>query len=308
MVQHCFGAIVREQRTRMHISQEELSDGLCAVSTLSKIESGKADPHRSLALALLDKLDLPQSILYVPVTESEAKRAIIEVEIRNRHRNRDFDTAELLEEYKNVSSEMTVIEQQFYNFFSLDSINSSLSLEEKEKFLIETLRLTVCDFSLDMDFTNKYLSSSELDFVLKIITILHFEKKISESISLAERLKEYIENKKIKTDINIMIYLTNMNNLAIYYGIAEDFEKSCKYCDEGLKVCNKYNQYRWVPNLLYVKGFDLLKMNKDEGKKIVRDSFIMNKIYNQSFYFNENKEDFIEYFGREMWNEIEREI
>ncbi len=59
----------------MHIRQETLCEGLCAVSTLSKIESGTADPHRSFALALLNRLNLPQNIYNVPITQSEAKRA-----------------------------------------------------------------------------------------------------------------------------------------------------------------------------------------------------------------------------------------
>lgn len=41
MKTYIVGGVIKEFRIRYNISQEELCDGLCAVSTLSRIESGK---------------------------------------------------------------------------------------------------------------------------------------------------------------------------------------------------------------------------------------------------------------------------
>lgn len=39
MAQYCFGSMIKEYRHRLNISQEELSFGICDISTLSKIET-----------------------------------------------------------------------------------------------------------------------------------------------------------------------------------------------------------------------------------------------------------------------------
>lgn len=38
------GEIIREQRNRRNISQEELCFGICSVTTLSRIENGNQKP------------------------------------------------------------------------------------------------------------------------------------------------------------------------------------------------------------------------------------------------------------------------
>ncbi len=51
-----FGAVVRELRGRLHMTQEELAAGICSVSTIAKIESGTQMPSGRVAEALLRRL------------------------------------------------------------------------------------------------------------------------------------------------------------------------------------------------------------------------------------------------------------
>ena len=48
--------LIRKERKAMGISQEELSDGICAPETLARIESGKRRPREKKVKALLEKL------------------------------------------------------------------------------------------------------------------------------------------------------------------------------------------------------------------------------------------------------------
>ena len=51
-------ALIRYERLKRNWSQEGLCDGICAVSYLSKIEQGKAEPGEAILSALMKRLDL----------------------------------------------------------------------------------------------------------------------------------------------------------------------------------------------------------------------------------------------------------
>lgn len=51
-------ALIRYQRLERNWSQEGLCDGICAVSYLSKIEQGKAEPNAEILHALMQRLEL----------------------------------------------------------------------------------------------------------------------------------------------------------------------------------------------------------------------------------------------------------
>lgn len=53
------GTYIKKRREELKMSQEELCEGLCAVSSLSRIENNQQDPSRNLTKNLLERLGLP---------------------------------------------------------------------------------------------------------------------------------------------------------------------------------------------------------------------------------------------------------
>lgn len=66
MENYLIGNVLKEYRTRLKISQEDLCLDLCAVSTLSRIESGTQIPGRKLIEALFSRMGISRS---VPITK-----------------------------------------------------------------------------------------------------------------------------------------------------------------------------------------------------------------------------------------------
>ena len=54
------GTYIKKRRKELGMSQEELCEGLCAVSSLSRIENNQQDPSRRLTRDLLQRLGLPE--------------------------------------------------------------------------------------------------------------------------------------------------------------------------------------------------------------------------------------------------------
>ena len=78
------GEIIREQRNRRNISQEELCFGICAVTTLSRIENGNQKPSLKVEEALLERLghstdnliEILNNLALVYASEKRSNKAI----------------------------------------------------------------------------------------------------------------------------------------------------------------------------------------------------------------------------------------
>ncbi|MBR3873090.1 MAG: tetratricopeptide repeat protein [Clostridia bacterium] len=68
-------ALIRYKRLERNWSQEGLCDGICAVSYLSKIEQGKAEPNPEMLQALMERLD----IVWYDKAAPEAKALVEEL-------------------------------------------------------------------------------------------------------------------------------------------------------------------------------------------------------------------------------------
>ena len=78
------GEIIREQRNRRNISQEELCFGICSVTTLSRIENGNQKPSLKVEEALLERLGHSTDNLIIYADDNEIKKHRLEDEIRRK--------------------------------------------------------------------------------------------------------------------------------------------------------------------------------------------------------------------------------
>ena len=65
------GETIRQKRVELGKTQEEVCEGLCDPSTLSRIENGRQTPSRAIASALLQRLGQPHDRYYTSLTASE---------------------------------------------------------------------------------------------------------------------------------------------------------------------------------------------------------------------------------------------
>lgn len=111
---YAIGDVLRDARRRHGLTQEELAFGICSVSTLSKIETGKQMPHCRTFEALMQRMGEPEKV-YICRTDKwnlERKRLIEKIE----HELRLGDEArvrELLEKYDAVPGKENVPDLQW---------------------------------------------------------------------------------------------------------------------------------------------------------------------------------------------------
>ena len=86
-----YGETVREARKRCGLTQEELAYGICSVSTLSKIENGKRQPHILTFEALMQRMGVSGEGFFLCLSEQEMASCRLLQEINGHLWNGDAD-------------------------------------------------------------------------------------------------------------------------------------------------------------------------------------------------------------------------
>lgn len=293
------GKLIKEYRERLGISQEELCGDFCAVSTLSRLENGKHLPGRKQIEAFFSYMGTKPPINIIPMTEDDFRLYNLELDITNRIAEHNYKYEELLEEYKNLFDENDILSKQYYlrakaifEFENSDKKNPEKYLNE----LISVLQLTVKDFSLEKEITERYYTNNELELINSIAIIEWQCKKEESAIKHLEFLVSYYKNKRFIDERNkgqtLPILLYNLSN---WYGRRKEIEKSLESSKEGIKLCKKYTQLCVLPELVFNLGCNYSFLgNHTEGKKcIIAALTIMKLLDNKNFemgidYVNEN--------------------
>lgn len=281
MENYFIGTIIKEYRTRLKISQEELCFGLCAVSTLSRIESGAQVPGRKLVEALFSKMGMNKS---VPVTKVDFQRENIEYKVNALVANGDFKIFDLLEEYKNCGDGLDTLETQFYLFFKTmaeDFFNhdGKKALRKYE----EALKLSIKDYELHSLPHARLLTKTELLILNNISRTFYFIGEKEMAIELMEFLRAYFEKGIMSEEEKAKNYPVILFNLENWYGLrgeSGDYEKTLTYCDIALDCCIRYGKLVLFPFHLFNKGCMLVKLGAiSDGKECFEDSFtILNRM------------------------------
>lgn len=276
MENYIIGSILKEYRTRLNISQEDLCLDLCAVSTLSRIECGERVPGRKLLEALFSRMGVSRS---VSITKTEFQRENLEFKINDMAALGNFEIFDLLEEYKNCSKQMVALEQQFYLFFKTMAEdffkhNSEKALKNYE----EALKISVKDYALGKIPNARLLTKTELLILNNISRTQYFFGQKDEAIELMEFLRSYFEKGIMSEEEKAKNYPVILFNLENWYGMRNEDEKVIALCDTGIDVCIQYGKLSIFPYQIFNKGCSLIKLgNIDEGKQCISDAFVILK-------------------------------
>lgn len=255
------GEIVRQRRLELHMSQEQLCEGICGQSTISRFENGDQTPSRNRIKAILQRLGLPDERFYGIVSEHEERIKNLQDEIhmdgirfdrannedRDRIRARMFDSIAELERIMEKDDNLTA---QFV-MFTKSYLDSSLSFEDRLKMLVDALHLTVPRF--DLDHIDRLLySSEELGIINKIAVTYSRMGQKSKAIEINTQLFNYIEtNYKSLRDYGGKFCMISCC-LSIELAGDGQYEKAIEVAERGWHVCVEYGHYQYLGSFIAV--------------------------------------------------------
>lgn len=250
-----FGEYISKLRLAKGISLEQLSDGLCDVSLISRFERGEREPEKLLQNRFLTRLGVvPENyenfLYYKDYCRWEKRQGIIH-SILDEHLE---EAKHLLEEYYQKYDMNYSLERQFY-LAMLAQIRRCEGADKDELAALfeQALQLTVPDID-SRSFRNRILSLEELNLLLEY----RYCKPKGISLQFYEFMLDYIEKLEQTVLARAKIY---PKTVYYYYqtwkNSGEAVEKRAarmmELCDKAIELLRNANRMFYLWELFCMK-------------------------------------------------------
>ena len=252
------GEIIKEERIRKRISQEELCFGICSVSTLSRIENGTQNPSFKVKEAILERLGHNTDNLVIYAEDSEIKKHRLENEILARMVHwQEIDS--LLDEYKQLIANRGTEEQLEVQFYKMAEAIQAFYRQMWEwkrvrKQLTEALRITLPGYQIEQIEDIKLLSGTELQILNNIALTYAKEAENDKAIRILEFLVRYLEKGKLNVESPGKYYPLLLYNLVIILDREKRFREIKKFSKKAIEYCTSQSRLTCFPEHLFYYG------------------------------------------------------
>lgn len=276
------GEIIKEYRTRLNLTQEDLSYGIDP-GTISRIERGEHIPQAKVLKMIFSRMNMQLPLnLATEFTEADYIRYRIEDKVQELEKSKITDYTELLNQYKNCSPEMNYVEEQFYCLYL--AIQKTLQHQNDKNLkalYIKTIKLSMPSFSYEYDFSNhKIITNFELRAIFELAALEYENKNYNEAAIFFGKLIHYLESEsadeeeKKKYLSKILFYISEIKK------IEADYNGMYEYSRKGVKVCYSLRIISSLGDLLCNMGFACMYLNKvneaqnffEQGIQFLRNS------------------------------------
>lgn len=234
MVYYHLGAVIRELRDRLHMTQEELAAGICSVSSISKIEKGRQMPSARVTEAILGRLR-DVGYFFTGFGTAEELLAL-----------RDWET--LVYQAAHHRDVGSVFEEQLYRYVLLvqrmqdkKSEQSEESVIEPSVALLELMEILVISMPLTELYQETALRRTytwlELHLLNSIGVQFYYLESFEAANRILERLLQYLEGQDLQGEQISRLYPVACNNLAVVKVNAGLPYQAKNICTKGIEAC-----------------------------------------------------------------------
>lgn len=259
------GARIKEERVRQKLSQEDLCYGICAVSTLSRIETGIQKPSLKVEEALLERLGCSTENLVFFANEDEIIKHSLETDIGAKLMYRKTDLQEEMKKYERLIAEQGAasnLEKQYYMMVkaTYDSYVGGISLEEGYALLKKALLLTMPDFRARDLYAIRLMTLTEINILNNIAVMLYEMNRIGLSMKYMYFLVDYIERSNLNKEVIMKRYPMLLVNLALLETKSGDFRQVSYLCKKGIRFCKTYGRLVPLAEFYYYRAVAYAKL------------------------------------------------
>lgn len=252
MGRYRLGDIVRMTRKSLSITQEQLSESICSVETLSRIENGSQNPTRDTYELLMERMGRIRSRAYSMLSVSDLKTLEKMKLFEDYMKQYDFNKAEeILENIVNTIGS-SILDRQF--FIRADALvnyyQKRIDTEVLLNGLEEAIKLTIPKYGA-ITLSNWPLSFNEVALLINISVAYAEREDLNNSITILEEAYSALKQSYMEEQQRAFFLVTIAGNLSKAYGIMLCHEKAIEIASEGIDICKKFKLGYTLPYLLY---------------------------------------------------------
>lgn len=310
MANYRVGDIIRLTRIASGLTQEQLSENICSVETMSRIENGKHGVKKDIYQKLMEKMNRNPERSYAICVDKDMQiieeRAAFE-EAMTRH---DFERAD---EYMTLLKEKageSILTKNYVRRESafLDFYQNRITSAELVEILEELAEETVPDYRRYMEEKIIFPFTEQEIILFKRLAVAYGRNdknelalEISEMLLRSLRSKYMIEWKKNELSV--------YGNMARYYQKIGQYEVAYNINDTLIYEAKKYDNGILVEESLFDKAWDILReiRNGKRGKEEIEEcKKLMRKAYYLSLSRNDqtNMKIFSDYYATQFGESI----
>lgn len=267
------GEVVRLARKRHGMTQEELAFGICAVSTLSKIENGLRRPQSGTFQALMERMGERSEGYLMMTDEKDIRKRRVRERMADAMCIGDAQTLRrLLEIYVCLSARP---KQEDHQWITLAQTmlhgwteNETVPTENR---LTELLYASCPAYEGNWRKGGQYTYCELLIFQM-IVDCRIRRPDFSWCLSVLSEMVSYIEKKCEPSVCFERITVSAYYRLALICFFVGQYSRSAKRCADGLSLCLRSDYYRFTPLLLSLRASALAKLGNTIESQQARES------------------------------------
>lgn len=286
------GTYIKKRREELQISQEELCEGLCAVSSLSRIENNQQDPSRRLTINLLERLGLPQDRFVAfwgqkDVTIGALMREIQDDIVQHRRAsqvNRPQIAEQLRENLDKLAAAVDPDDnnaQQFLlaNRTQLGWQEGIYTIDKRLSMQLEAIRLTCPKFDPEDCLHGRY-NMNEYRLINQIANTYSEAGQRKKAIDIYCQLLNNLEKNCQELGSYPSMFCLIAHNYSIELGRERRYLESIELAERGTKICRFYGNYQLLPGFLAIQAESTYFLGKEiESRELYLQAYYIYKAF-----------------------------
>lgn len=266
------GEVIKSERKKKGLTQDDLAFGLCTTATLSRIENGIHSPNQELLYGLLERLGATDyNFAYTDKNDSffdyeieTTKNAVVAAYTTNQ-----IDALlENLTKLKNFETSYDILDEQFINTYTYMYLYKTNELEKLDYIdIINSLTITINNFNEQDSFA--YLLTDNEKLLLFLLAMYDkYHNKTVECKRILSNLAENFETYTNSYEYVELLYIDTLRELADICILFEEYAEANTHIDKYIAYCKEHATYSFIPYIRYQKALcSLWANNLDEARE-----------------------------------------
>lgn len=257
MAQYPLGIIIRQRRDMLGLSQQQLCQGICDRSTLSRIERGDQLPSYYTLHALLQRLGMQEKDIRFFLSQPDFETAQLQKEIVALNTRKQWLQAQQkIRELQALPTAADPLTRQFIlrakalAGYEQDGKAVPYPYEEQRQMLLEALQIS-CP-GIDPEHLQGHLLGEEEGKLLNQIAITYSESgERRRAIEIYRQLMDYIQTHQVGTETGAVLLPLVAYNYSRLLGRERRYEECIEVAEIGRQCCIMYNKCKMLGGLIF---------------------------------------------------------
>ncbi len=259
---------IKTKREELGMTQEDLADGICATSSLSRIESGEHTPTKELLERILERLGYSNIYLVSYTNTQYFNQHELKYRIRQAYIENHLEQARTLLKKFEAECPDSKFNRQFKLTFNTIFYKDQLTSEEMLARFEEALKIT-CNKFHDLTLP-KLLSFEEITLVNAIANCYFRLGRSDDAIHLFQQVKQFYDNQRVNREEALRTQPMILYNYSRILGQTARYDECIEICDQGIRICKSSGRATLLARLLYNKAWALEKRNQGTDRETAR--------------------------------------